>query len=197
MDGEQIARIGYLALLLTAVGGWVLVEYRGRLGLAVRTAVAWGLIVIGLMAGYGLWQDIRTDIRPRATVLETGEIRIPRAEDGHYYIVLEVAGTPVEFMADTGATNIVLTVSDARRVGIDPDRLVYMGEARTANGAVRTAHVSLPELAFGPFRDRNISAWVNAGEMDISLLGMDYLGNFRIEIDRDQMILRRQAGPAN
>ena len=191
MDSDQIARLGYLALLLAAVGGWIMVEYRGRLGLALRTAMAWGLIVVGLMAGYGLWQDIRTDLHPRATVLESGDIRIPRAKDGHFYLTVQVNGTPIDFMADTGATNMVLTAQDARRIGIDPQALVYLGEARTANGSVATAHVTLPEVQLGPFEDRHVSAWVNGGEMDISLLGMDYLGRYRIEIDGGEMILKR------
>ncbi len=191
MDSDQIARLGYLALLLAAVGGWIMVEYRGRLGLALRTAMAWGLIVVGLMAGYGLWQDIRTDLHPRATVLESGDIRIPRAKDGHFYLTVQVNGTPIDFMADTGATNMVLTAQDARRIGIDPQALVYLGEARTANGSVATAHVTLPEVQLGPFEDRQVSAWVNGGEMDISLLGMDYLGRYRIEIDGGEMILKR------
>jgi aspartyl protease family protein len=191
MDGETLARLGYLALLLAAVGGWVIVEYRGRMGQALRTAMAWGLIFLGVMAGYGLWQDVQTDIAPRQTVMESGEIRVPRAEDGHYYLTLQINGASVQFMADTGASNVVLTTQDARRLGIDPDALMYLGEARTANGTVRTARVTLPEVSLGDYADQNINAWVNEGELDISLLGMDYLGRYRIEIDRGEMILRR------
>lgn len=191
MDSETLARLAYLALLMAAVGGWVMVEYRGRMGLALRSAFAWGMIVIGLMAAYGLWQDIRQDLRPMAQIGEGGEIRIPRAEDGHYYMTVEIGGQPVAMMADTGATRIVLTEADARRLGFDPARLVWQGEARTANGVVRTAHVTLPDLSFGPYRDTSVSAWVNGGEMDLSLLGMDYLGRFRIEIAGGEMILRR------
>lgn len=191
MDSDQIARLGYLALLLAAFGGWVLVEYRGRIGLALRTAMAWGMIVIGLMAGYGLWQDIRVDLHPRATVLDSGDIRVPRSQDGHFYLTATINGTDIDFLADTGATNIVLTAADARRLGIDPDKLIYLGEARTANGSVPTARITLPDISLGPFRDEGVSAWVNGGEMDISLLGMDYLGRYRIEIDGDEMLLKR------
>ena len=191
MDGETIARLGYMGLLLAALGGWVLVEYRGRLGFAARSAAAWGLIVIGIMAGYGLWQDIRTDVAPRQAVMEGGEIRVPRAEDGHYYLTLTIDGTLIQFMADTGASTVVLTDADARRLGIDPATLMYLGEARTANGTVRTARVSLTDVALGPYDEPSLNAWVNEGEMDVSLLGMDYLGRFRIEIDQGEMILRR------
>ena len=61
MNGDDLGRLAYLGLLLTAVGGWVIVEYRQRLGQALRVAMAWGLIFVGLMAGYGLWNDLRRD----------------------------------------------------------------------------------------------------------------------------------------
>ena len=191
MDAETLPRLAYLGLLLAALAGWLLVEFRGRMGLALRTGFAWGMIFIGVMAGYGLWQDISLDLRPQVQVMESGDIRIPRAEDGHYYLQLMDNGLPVDFMADTGATNIVLTKDDAQKLGFDPQALTYMGQARTANGTVPIAHVRLDDMALGPFHDQRLSAWVNGGEMDISLLGMDYLGNFRIEIDRNEMILRR------
>jgi aspartyl protease family protein len=191
MDGENLARLGYLGLLLAALGGWLLVEFRGRVGSALRTGAAWGLIFIGLMAGYGLWQDIRTDIIPRQSVIDGGDISVPRAADGHYYLTLTINGTPISFMADTGASTVVLTRSDARRLGIDPDGLLYLSQARTANGTVGTARVTLENVAFGPYFDQSLGAWVNEGDLDISLLGMDYLGRYRIEIDRGEMILRR------
>lgn len=190
MDGDHLGRLIYLALLLAAVAGWVMVEYRGRMGQAARAAMAWGLIVVGLMAGYGLWHDIRRDVMPQQMENADG-IEVPRAGDGHYYMTLTVAGQPLRFMADTGATGVVLTRADAERIGIDVKNLVFTGISSTANGTVRTARVTLPDMAFGPYHDDRIGAWVNEGEMDISLLGMDYLGRFRIEIAGDRMILRR------
>ena len=191
MDGDMIARLAYLGLLLTAVGGYLIVEFRGRVGQALRTAAAWGLIVVGLMAGYGLWQDLRTDIMPRQAVVEGDEIRLPRANDGHYYLTLIVNGTPMPFMVDTGATQVVLSLADARRLGIDPSTLAFIGEARTANGIVRTARVALTDVVLGPYRDARVTAVVNEGDLDTSLLGMSYLGRYRIEIAGGEMVLRR------
>jgi len=36
MNGDDFVRLGYLALLLAAIGGWVIVEYRGRMAQALR-----------------------------------------------------------------------------------------------------------------------------------------------------------------
>jgi clan AA aspartic protease (TIGR02281 family) len=116
---------------------------------------------------------------------------VPRAPDGHYYLTLSINGTPVEFMVDTGATTVVLSRRDAERLGLDPASLVYLGEAQTANGTVRTARVKLTEVVLGPWRDEVVAASVTDGEMYRSLLGMDYLGKFHLELAADRLLLRR------
>jgi aspartyl protease family protein len=191
MDSETWGRLAYLIVLLALVGSWVVVEYRNRLGAAMRTLLAWGLIFLAVMVGYALWSDMRTQIAPAQSVTATGTLEIPRAPDGHYYPVVQVNGTPITFLADTGASSIVLGSGDAARLGIETADLVYLGRAETANGTVRTARVTLDSLSLGPFQDTEVDAFVTDGDMEGSLLGMDYLGLFRVEIDRDRMILSR------
>ena len=191
MDGETLARVGYLALILAALGGWVLVEFRQRMGQALRMGLAWGLIFVGMMAGYGLWSDIRREVMPIQEVGAAGEVEVPRSMDGHYYLTLMINGTAVPFMVDTGASGMVLAGTDATRLGIDPESLRYLGEASTANGVVRTARVTLPLVELGPFRNESFQAFVTEGELDQSLLGMSYLGQFRMEFDGGKLILRQ------
>ena len=190
MDGDTTARLLYLGLLLASLGGWIMIEYRKRIGAALRAALAWGMIVVGLMAGYGLWGDISRDVMPMQSVAEASVI-IPRAGDGHYYPKLAVAGQEITFMADTGASSVVLSPADARKLGIDPGSLAYFGQAMTANGMVRTATVTLRDVTFGPFQDAALSAQVNEAEMDISLLGMDYLGRFAVTMAGNEMVVSR------
>jgi len=189
MDGETVARVGYLAIILVALMGWVLVEFRQRMGQALRMGLAWGLIFLGMVAGYGLWSDIRQDVMAMQTVAG-GEVVVPRSGDGHYYLTLTINGTPVPFMVDTGASGMVLSLQDAARLGMDRDSLQFLGEARTANGVVRTAMVTLPVVELGPFRSEGFRAYVNEGEMDGSLLGMDYLGQFHMEFRGGELVLR-------
>lgn len=190
MGGDNFGQLIYLGLLLAAVIGWAFAEYRGRMAQGLRSFLAWGMIFVGVMAGYGLWQDIRRDVTPEQ-MARMDAVEIPRAADGHYYLTLTIQGRPMQFMADTGASGVVLSKADARALGIDPEGLVYAGQSSTANGMVRTARVRLETVEFGPFQDASLGAWVNEGEMDGSLLGMDYLGRFNIEITGDRMILRR------
>jgi aspartyl protease family protein len=191
MDGEMLARVGYLALILVALGGWVMVEFRQRMGQALRMALAWGLIFVGVMAGYGLWSDIRRDVMPIQEIADGGGVEVPRSVDGHYYLTLLINGTAVAFMVDTGASGMVLAARDAERLGIDPASLVFRGQATTANGVVRTARVTLPLVELGPFRNEDFGAFVTEGELEQSLLGMDYLGQFRMEFDGGKLVLRQ------
>lgn len=195
MTADDIGRLTYLVLLGAVLLAYVLIANRDRLGQVVRSALLWGLIFLGAIAAVGLWQDVRDQVRPQQAVMTDAagtRIEVPRAPDGHYYLTLDIAGTPVRFVVDTGATDMVLSRADARRVGIDLDGLRYSGRAITANGSVRTARVRLPEVALGRIVDRDVTAWVNEGEMDLSLLGMGYLQRFsRIEIERNRLILTR------
>ena len=122
----------------------------------------------------------------------TVAIALPRAPDGHYYVTAEMNGTEIDFLVDTGASDIVLSRKDAARIGFDLDELAFLGSARTANGVVPIAYSRLKTIRLGPYLDQGISVSINGGEMDKSLLGMSYLGRFgRIEIAQDQLILRR------
>lgn len=193
MTGDETARLIYLALLGAVIAGWLLLQNRQRLGQMAQQAAVWGFIFVGAIVTVGLWGDLRrTAEPPRAQVVESGRIAIPRAPDGHYKVTLDVNGVPLHFIVDTGASGIVLTREAARRAGIDTDALAFYGEAMTANGPVRTAPVRIGELQLGPVTDRNVRAWVNEGEMRESLLGMTYLQRFeRVEISGDTLWLTR------
>ena len=192
MNSDEVAQLAYLAVLATAVIGWFIAENRKSMGKATRQGVVWGLIFIGVIAGAGLWSDIRDDVVPRQAVVAQGVIEVPRRYDGHYYLVLSLNDVPVEFIVDTGASDVVLTLNDARRIGLDPDNLVFSGRATTANGTVKTAFARVRDVRLGDIQDHNLSVSVNGGQMAGSLLGMSYLKRFEsIEIRGDRLLLRR------
>lgn len=178
MSSNDFASLLYLTLLGTVIGGYFLVSQRRNMGQVARQAALWGLIFVGAVAAAGLWQDIRSTVPGHAMVSETGQISVPRAPDGHYYLTLEVDGTPVRFIVDTGASDMVLSLDDARRIGLVTGDLRFTGRARTANGEVSTAPVWLDEVALGPVVHRDVAARVSQGEMPGSLLGMGYLSRF-------------------
>lgn len=193
MEEFDVGNLIYFIVLLAMVGGWFFMQTRDGLNKTLQYAAVWAMIFIGGAAAVGLWQDISRDARaPQFTVTNSNQIVVPRARDGHYYLTIAVNDAPIRFVVDTGATDMVLTQADARKAGLDPDALAYLGRANTANGEVRTAFVKLQNVQLGEVKDRNVSAVVNEGEMAQSLLGMGYLQRWgKIEIAGGELILTR------
>lgn len=185
-------RLIYLVLLLVAIGGFLIFEFAARPGRTLRQMAAWGMIFLGMVALAGLWEDIRHRILPGAHMLDGSRIEVPLSQDGHFRLQAQVNGAAVLFVVDTGATTIALAPGDARRAGIEPQSLSYLGEARTANGVVSTATVVLDSLTIGDIRDEKVPALVLRSGLDLSLMGMSYLSRFaRVSIEGDRLILER------
>ncbi len=193
MEENDFSRLIYLSVLVVAILGSVLISRRGAYGKMFRQAGVWLLIFMGLVAIVASWQDIRQSGQTMSfQQSEDSAIIIPKEIDGHFHLTVTINDRPIEFLVDTGASDIVLTRNDAARVGFDPNRLDYWGMANTANGTVRLATIRLETVRLGEFIDKNIRASVNKAPMEKSLLGMRYLSKFRaIEISDDQMILKR------
>jgi aspartyl protease family protein len=193
MPDIETGQLIYLIVLGAMVAGWFFMQTRQGLNRTLQYAAVWGMIFVGGAAAVGLWQDISRDAgRPQLSQSQSGQIVVPRARDGHYYLQLQINEVPVQFVVDTGATQMVLTKADAARIGLDPAELDYLGRANTANGEVRTAFVKLDTVSLGDVTDRAVSAVVNDGEMAGSLLGMGYLQRWgRIEITGGELILTR------
>lgn len=109
---------------------------------------------------------------------------------GHYLVDAVVNGTPVRFLVDTGASDVVLTMEDAERLGLDPRTLRFTQRFATANGEVRGAPVVLRELRIGQFSLFDLPASVNEGPLSISLLGMSFLGRLSgYQVENGRLIL--------
>jgi aspartyl protease family protein len=192
MDDFDTARFFYLAILLGAVGFYTLVSYRRALGQMLRHLILWALIFIGVLAGFALWQDVAPRLAPVQITHGTGVIEIPKDRSGHFVVIADVNGEPIEFLVDTGASAVVLSREDAQKSGISLENLAFTGIANTANGTVETAVVKIDTLNIGGVQDDDIRAYVTGGELFGSLLGMSYLQRFeKIEITRDKLILTR------
>lgn len=116
---------------------------------------------------------------PKETVLE-------RSGGGHFYADVEVNGTLVRFLVDTGATGIALTERDAERIGLAFDRGEYEEVGMGAGGPIRGKFVTLDKVSLdGKAAHKIEGAILEGGET--SLLGQNYLGRYSIEMRGDTM----------
>lgn len=192
MNSDKIASLYYLIILLIFIGGYFLYKNHNKLGQSIQQAVIWGLIFLGVIVAYGFKDTISRQISPSTGIVNGASISFKKANDGHFHAKLIINGKHIVFLIDTGASNLVLSKSDAKKVGIDVDNLAFLDQAYTANGVTGIARVRLRKVIMGPFENTNIQASVNEGKLDTSLLGMDYLSRFgRIVIDGDTLTLTR------
>lgn len=128
----------------------------------------------------------------RAARASGGTLDIARGVGGHFFVTGDVAGTPVRFMVDTGATTVALSRADAKSVGVAVDRLAFDGTARTASGDVRVAHVTLPRLRIGDIQLLDVAADVIDTDDGLALLGQSFLGRIEhVSIEGDTMRLTK------
>ena len=118
------------------------------------------------------------------------EMVLERGSDGHFYADVEINGTPVHMMVDTGASGVALSRDAARSAGIATS--IGMNEVigEGASGAVHGEQIRIDRIRLGAVSMEGVSAVVlDAGDM--SLLGQDFLKRFQsVEIKDDRMILR-------
>jgi aspartyl protease family protein len=185
-----VAGVAMLIFLASSIAG----SYRGRTGQAVRDLLSWSMIALILVAGYsyreeilGLSHRVAGELLPPGTVLRAdaqveGEqsVRIRRRPDGHFVVRIRANGTSLRMLVDTGASTVVLKPTDARRLGIQVDRLDYGVPVQTANGTTYAAHVRLHSLSLGPINLKNVEALVaKPGTLKDNLLGMSFLSRLR------------------
>jgi len=120
------------------------------------------------------------DAAPQASTSSSRTVVIAPSRDGHFRVNGRINGHPVDFLVDTGATNIALTQRDAAMLGIHPTDRDYVGMVRTANGIVRVARVQLGTVEIDDLLVHNVIANVlPPGASNVNLLGLSFLSRLR------------------
>ena len=117
-------------------------------------------------------------------------IELRREPDGHFYADVEINGTPIRALVDTGASGIALSRDDARRAGIGISIGMYEVVGQGASGEVRGERVTLDRVTLGSETAENMTGIVlDSG--NLTLLGQSFLSHFdTVEIQGDKMVLR-------
>jgi aspartyl protease family protein len=150
-------------------------------------------LVMAAGAGIGLLWPSAQSPAPAGEAAAAGEARetlLKRRSDGHFYVDAEVNGELVNFVIDTGATDVVLPVDTARRLGIPFSESEFVVIGRGASGPVRGKVIKLDKVSVDGKAVRNIDAAIAEG-LDQPLLGQAYLSRISsVEMSKDHMRLQ-------
>ena len=118
---------------------------------------------------------------------------IPRAvltadARGHFLTSGAVNGQSVRFLVDTGASVVVLSGRQARRLGLNYLR-APRSVVQTANGTASVYRVTLDTVEVGGIVLHNVDAAVTDSELPVMLLGMSFLNRTDMKRDGDVMTL--------
>lgn len=155
------------------------------------------MIIAGwlLLAGLIWWvmdSQLTQRENPNAALAQVSgpraEIRLQRGRDGHYRAPGRINGHPVEFLVDTGATQVAIPEHLARAIGLQPGRAY---QAQTAAGIVLAHAARIEQLHLGGLEARDVAGSIlaNPGSDEI-LLGMSFLSRFDIVIREREMWIR-------
>ncbi len=192
------AHLIYLLVFLLLIAGGVFHK-----GIRARQIVQYTLIWIGIAGVAGLGYAYRYEVFavknrflgeliPGAGIISAGgEIQFRSDANGHFTVEALVEGVPVRFIVDTGASDVVLSPRDAKRIGLNPDTLDFSRRYQTANGIVRGAPITLRSIRIGPIAIPNVAGSVNGAPLGSSLLGMSYLERLTsYRVENGTLILR-------
>ena len=123
--------------------------------------------------------------------METIEVQLTPNRQGHYLLIGKINGKDVEFLLDTGATDVVVPEDTARKLGLS---FGPRGRAMTAAGPVIVYQTRIEELHLGMIRLTNINASINPSMDGAILLGMSALGQIEFS-QRDNTLTLKQNIP--
>jgi clan AA aspartic protease (TIGR02281 family) len=117
---------------------------------------------------------------------------------GHYMVEVLINGNiRADLMVDTGASMVILSNRLGERLGTLYNNNLPKMEFHTAGGKVETPLFILDSLQLGDATVLNVEASTNPNFQGMDgLLGMSFLGEFKMEMDRErsELILKPFAG---
>jgi aspartyl protease family protein len=176
MSGNGPSIIFYIVAIVFVASS--LIGMRQPIGKTLKMVLAW-LAIFGvaflIFAFRDNFSSLGQRIRAEATgsaIVEGETVRVPVAEDGHFYVDAKLNGQEVRFMVDSGASVTTVSRSAAQSAGME------IGTRRaivnTANGPTSVMQSHADRLEVGPIERTDFP--VDVIEQDgLNLLGMNFL----------------------
>jgi aspartyl protease family protein len=157
-----------------------LLAMRLPLGKALKMGLAW----VGIFAAFFVLFAFRGEFRAfgqrlraealGSAVTEGKELRIPIAEDGHFWVDASVNGRSARFLVDSGASVTTVSREVALAAGVPTDGRRWVVE--TANGAAPIIQASADRLDVGSISRTDFPIDINERDQT-NVLGMNFLSS--------------------
>lgn len=125
---------------------------------------------------------------------ETGDRRrivLHAGSNGHFRTQGQINGRTVNFIVDTGASVVSMSVTDAEAIGLRYQAGQTV-QVSTANGVTVGWRVKLSTVRLGSLDVYDVEALVTPAPMPYVLLGNSYLTRFQMTRTNDQLVLEQR-----
>ena len=158
----------------------------------VLMILAWCAALFLATRFFGQWEQRQQN--PNAEVVSQQgegfiEVKLVGNHQGHFVASGQINGQPVDFMLDTGATDVAIPVSVAQRLKLEKGFGVTLS---TANGLSQGYRTRIDRLQLGDIVLRDVRALVAPGlDGNQVLLGMSALNKLEFAQRGGTMLLRQ------
>jgi aspartyl protease family protein len=159
-----------------------LIGMRQPVGKTLKMVLAWvaifgvGFILFSFRSEFsGLGQRLKAEAM--GSPIQDGEqVRIPIADDGHFWVSAKLNGRDVRFMVDSGASITTVSRDTAVAAGmpIGNEHVIV----NTANGPARATKGYAGRLQIGSIARTDFPVDINEND-DTNLLGMNFLSTLQ------------------
>ncbi|RZI47533.1 TIGR02281 family clan AA aspartic protease [Rickettsiales endosymbiont of Peranema trichophorum] len=193
--------IYYILLVVLLLSAFI--RYRYYRSLAVWTSIGVWSVIILFISGVYVYRDVAINLKnhilanlvPGYIVTEPNKMTVAAAKDGHFYVYVTMGNKNVKevttkFMIDTGASSVVIPLELAKDIGIDIDALQFVYATSTANGQTMAARSMVKKIQVGEFMMRDFPVLIIHSELQIPLLGLDFLQTLKsYKFEDDRMVM--------
>jgi aspartyl protease family protein len=117
-------------------------------------------------------------------------LTLSRDGSGQFTLRVEVNGSEVEFLVDTGADVVALTEAEAEALGVLPDESEFEPSMQTASGVGYGAPITIEEIEIAGQKLHDVEAVV-VKDLGTNLLGQSALRRLgSVELKGDKMVIK-------
>jgi len=114
-----------------------------------------------------------------AQMVSGKETRIRMADDGHFWVRVNINGVERRMLVDSGATVTALSSDTMDAIGVKAGSSPFPMLIETANGTVRADTATVPEVRMGNIVARDLPVVTSPSFGDMDVVGMNFLSRLK------------------